>query len=73
MTYAQLTIIAEAAHKSMYDLLYAGYAGEGPEPDVDLEVGFEHEQADAAAKLAYSAVIEAGKPFVRILQPVEVD
>jgi hypothetical protein len=69
MTHAQLTIIAEAARDSITELLYAGYDdGQG----VDLEVGFEREQAEAAGNLAYNAAIKAGEPFVRTLH-IEVD
>lgn len=66
MTYAQLTVLAEAAYRSVFDLLYTEI-GKG----VDLEVGFDAEDAKAAASLAYNSVIEAGRGFVRPI--IEVD
>ena len=65
MTYAQLMVLAEAAHHEVFELLYTGYRG-----DVELEVGFEADQARAAAKLVYDSVIEAGGPFIHPIPEV---
>ena len=65
MTYAQLTVLAEAAHHEVFELLYTGSRG-----DVDLEVGQDGDTARAAARGVYEAVMAAGRPFIRPIPEV---
>jgi hypothetical protein len=65
MTHAQLSVIADAAHRTVYELLYSGY-GDG----VELDVGFGHSEAHAAANLVRDAVVKTGQQFVRPLRVI---